>query len=341
MNFAVFTDESGEFSSPSLPLGKYVTVAVILTGTRATAEAGALAAFQTARAPLPFHAAETTHPPDVARALLREAPPRCTSALADMLRSHGPDDVQSWRGDSNAHRFWRELKSIGATWLVAGRRAATELIDNGGRVFVCLQHGQAPEPDQWGLMMQAVVEEALFAIACDGTPGDSHFVDLIIADRGGRRPFDLGRALDLLAAARAKGATKARISCDRLIRTVEAEESPGIQVADVFAHALGPGPLVHRPVSLQEAMRLDLSQLRSEARTWTSVRASGVLHPGGARVETHGNVLGVVEDLGSGIDPGPTRIAGLDRARRSLPDYSYLCSVQGTLKLAQIISSTK
>jgi hypothetical protein len=345
MDFTVFTDESGGFSNPDGPLGKHVTVALVVPGRRGDVEARIVRSLKHAGPdlPSPFHATETLHPPAVAAELQRQiaaGAAACRPELADALRDTAPNGVATWPSSPALRPRWDELKRTGARWLSAARGVASALVEEGGRVVLCLQHGNAPEPGQWGRMMFAVLDEALLSIALDASTSE-HRVELGLADRGGRLPFDLAPTLDLLDRVRASGTALAQLACPRSAPTEDAEGSPGIQMADVIAHAFGPGPAMYQSVTAAQATALDWAALRREARTWMSVRATGPLHPGGARDETHGRVMTALAEAAEGrqILAEPLGVLRADRTR--LPPFTYCCSVEGTLKLVQHFANPK
>jgi hypothetical protein len=339
MDFTVFTDESGLFSNPDGPLGKHMTVALTVPGLRGDVESRIAHALEQVGLdlPSPFHATETVHPPAVAAELQRRIAVGAyaySTELAAALRDTAPGDLYAWLDSPQLRRRWDDLKKIGARWLRSARGVASGLIQEGGSVVLCLQHGNAPEPDQWGRMMRAVLGEALLSIALDARASE-HRVELGLADRGGRLPFDLASTLDLLERARANGAGLARLACPRSAPTEDADRSPGIQMADVIAHAFGPGRAVYQAVGAAQATDLNWSALRKEARTWMSVRATGPLHPGGARDETHGRVMTALAKVAVDRRALAEPLAALRADRTRLPPFTYCCSVEGTLDFVQ------
>ncbi len=341
MDFTVFTDESGSFSNPSGPLGKHVTVALVLPGRRSALEPrirGALRAASTTL-PFPFHATETCHLPNVVAELKKQLSAGmtpCSPAVGTALRGASLEEVLSWEEVPSMRPVSREVRQIASLWLAAARSTAAAFVSGGGMLVVCLQHGKPPEPDQWTRMMFALLQQALILVAL-GSPGQDHNVEWAIADRAGRLPFDLGETLGALAAARSRGEPFARINSKRYVHLENAEDCPGIWLADAIAHAVGPGASQYQHVSTEDAAALTWLALRQEAATALGTPATALFHPVGARPETRDMVMRATL---SPCDPRAALLSALEHCVLDLPPFTYACSVEGSVDIVRRVTDS-
>jgi hypothetical protein len=341
--FTVYTDESGNFHPNSKPLGRRAVVALALRSGAAVCEEklarriGEAAGFFG----MPFHANKCAHVVDIAaslRAALGDGRlPGMSAELAAVIHS-GVRPTRDWTVQPTRTALYRELMNLGHVRLDGVRTEIGRLMrELQGFFLVSLEHSRPTnDENRWKPMVHAALVEVLFRIAA--IPGGPHRVEIIPAESGGPNEFDLSLAIELIEGARQHGVPMQRLdlSPSVAVPTRLAADFVGIQAADVLAHTFGPRSRGSYPVSGAEARSTDLRSLHQEFRAKFGSPVKDELRAGAATRDTHGEVVGMAEDLGQAgrEDLNPLqakRRARLAEAGRRLT-MVFLASVQGSEK---------
>ncbi len=355
-NFCIFVDESGLFRSNVGTLGMHVAVAVVVAGTRDEVEARVETALRASSTSfgLPFHKTECADEHRLASRLrdrIRRGEAITGPHLDERSELHGYVEG-SWAIPSSIAlrrsfpRMARAIRRLGSAIRADVCRSAADLLDEGALVL-CLEYGQpgGAGADRWSPSITAVVAEAAIGLAT--IPHGPHRCEVVVGQSGGACTFDF---TDLEASlARATSASRG-ISAVKLtpspVPTTRAADCIGLQLADVFAHELGPRSRQLEAVDGTTAWNLTLKALRDRFADafgpgpGTGTTGGRSLHACSPHSATHERVRDAVASLGrpdekervlSALVSQLRSLAACDAA--SAPRHLYRCSVEGALEL--------